>query len=437
MSKLVNPITEIVDPSREKIMTNSTCRSAACNERHGCRRHPRSFMVSVCNGLFSGFAVFCALVAHDMVASAQDEPPTNAVAAPLDGVAPSPKGSASAASTATTSSTAAQEDTQVNSEVASEEEFDDSLETVDNGVRTLSVQPGSQPLLPADRPAWVGAPADYTGKTHRMFIGSLPTPDEERADLSLNEPLVATVNEYIDSEVIGVRGAAEKIAINAEYIRKNLVTDNDGYLLELNTSSGAMYQKWVSLEVTPEQRAQLESWHNEAIQRERLKTLGAGLAAILALVGLSHLTLRSRHGSPKLKPLTTQAMISSEEPVANRGRGFGLSALAVLACVVVLPGLLLAALLVPYVGFRAKQHSSSQLSELQSFEHEISERLGRVQRMPDMPPMPEMPSMPDMSEMPEMSAMPDMSSLDHLPSSSAEVIIESNGQKIKITRQRD
>ncbi len=174
-----------------------------------------------------------------------------------------------------------------------------------DSVRTLSVEPGLRPILPADRPAWVGSAPDYTSAQHHLYVGSLPTSDESDADEALDAPLIAAVRNYIDQEVVNEHSASSRMPIDAEFIRRNLIDDPSGYMCELSTGQGPMFQKWVTVRVTPEQREQFAQWHTEATQRKRLTPLGLGLVSALALVSLSHMVLRRHHG-PKPLPFVNQ-----------------------------------------------------------------------------------------------------------------------------------
>jgi len=219
---------------------------------------------------------------------------------------------------------------EVTSEVASEEELgvlpptDESLienktqtaeksVPAEDSVRTLSVEPGVRPILPDDRPAWVGAAPDFSSTQHYLYVGSLPTSEERDADEALDEPLLAAVRNYIDQEVINEQASAFHMPVDAEFIRKNLIDDSKGYVCELSTSQGPMYQKWVTVRVTPEQRELFKRWHIEAAQRKRLAPLGVGLVSALALVSASHLVLRRRHGAATM-PLVNP--VAAEPPVA-------------------------------------------------------------------------------------------------------------------------
>lgn len=168
-----------------------------------------------------------------------------------------------------------------------------------NSVRTLSIEPGVR-MLPEDRPAWVGAAPDYSAAIHHLYVGSLPTSSQSDIDESLDAPLVEAVRTYIDQEVVNERNASINMPIDAKFIRRNLIDEPSGFVCEISTSQGAMFQKWVAVHITPEQRKLFAKWHTEASQRSRLAPIGLGLVSILALVSLSHVVLRRRHGAGNL-----------------------------------------------------------------------------------------------------------------------------------------
>jgi len=179
-------------------------------------------------------------------------------------------------------------------------------------VRTLSVEPRTRPLLPANSPAWITAAPDYSAAIHRIPVGSLPTTRADETEGGLDEPLLAALYDYVDTQVVQQLGASQKLhsQLSVNYIRRNLIEDPAGYTAELTTSNGPMYQKWVMLSVTAEQREQLKTWHREALQRERLAPLGLGVVASISFIGLSHIVLRRLYGLPKPKPLTSQNYVA-------------------------------------------------------------------------------------------------------------------------------
>ncbi len=346
--------------------------------------------------------------------AAADAAPEKTTPSVADG--PEQPDSDSDASDSSTPAVASAATSNTTSEVASESDFAadlgaDSSDTETESVRTLSVEPGSQPLLPKDRPAWVGAEADYTDDTHRLFVGSIPVADQDRADRALDEPLLAALGTYVSDQVLQdptITDVVRKLQLPNSYIRKNLINDPEGYMLEITTSNGPMYQKWVALEITPPQRRQLEAWYREAEQRDRIFPLGAGLAAVVGLVGLSHLVLRRKSGISSTRPLAKEALAQTVSPPPAK-KSVGLLFMLVMAVLLVIPGLLLVFLLAP------SQHVSAERMEVISH----SDHMEAMPKMPAMPPMPDMPQM----------VLPDDGDLQN---SGSEVKLESGGQVIII-----
>ncbi len=184
----------------------------------------------------------------------------------------------------------------------------------------LSIEPSSPPLLPADAPAWIGSPPKTSGEIHYLHVGGQIAESESEAARLLDEELVTALCSYIDSTVLNspavwpqelenhmerhsidigdrMRGrAAEalKKKITPDFIWKNLIDDQQGYVARLNTSGIPMFQKWVTVSITPAQRAMIIRWDREATQRARLAPVGVGMLSLLGSVGLLHLIFRGR-----------------------------------------------------------------------------------------------------------------------------------------------
>ncbi|MBX3420802.1 MAG: hypothetical protein KF752_04515 [Pirellulaceae bacterium] len=158
----------------------------------------------------------------------------------------------------------------------------------------LSVEPGSA-LLPKDRPDWTNAAADYQSEIHHFVVQSIPTTLEDELDASLNAALEAAMREYV-VQLTSNSQAAQILSshLSADFIRKNLLRDGHEYVAQIQTSSGPLFQKWVMVDVTPEQRRQLALWLNQQRQGERIWRLGLAVGGLLSLLGLSHLWLRRR-----------------------------------------------------------------------------------------------------------------------------------------------
>ncbi|GIX00350.1 MAG: hypothetical protein KatS3mg111_3682 [Pirellulaceae bacterium] len=159
--------------------------------------------------------------------------------------------------------------------------------------RPLSLPLGSRRLLPDDRPAWVAAAPDLSQPTHRLFIGSEPVSDKQQLDAALDTALVHAVSRYIDKHILHSAAAAAKLPLTASFVRFNFLNDRQEYVAELSTSSGPLYQKWVIVEVTPEQRAVIRRMYQDIIQRERLGALALLAVGVCACVGMVHIVARS------------------------------------------------------------------------------------------------------------------------------------------------
>ena len=170
-------------------------------------------------------------------------------------------------------------------------------EATPDEIRELSVEPvlEKRPMLPADRPAWVAAPNDTSERVHRLFVASFNTNTREEAetDDALDEPMVAAVKRYLDETVFPGQGALE-LPITADFIRQNLLDKSTSYVAAMTTQSGTEYQKWVVLQVTPEQRDYFADRLREHKQRERMAMLGVTLAGVLGLTGLANLAFNRR-----------------------------------------------------------------------------------------------------------------------------------------------
>ena len=185
---------------------------------------------------------------------------------------------------------------------------------VSTAVRELSVAPVVKPLLPADRPSWVGAPPDLANSTHRLFVGSYPVATPEETDSALDEPLVAAVNGYIDETILEGSGS-EKLGLTAAFIRNQLVDRSTHYDAELSTSQEPMYQKWVVVQISAEDRAGFLNQYQQVEQRKRLVALGLGAGGLMMMTGLANFAFkRRRRRYESGLPPGTYALVGSELP---------------------------------------------------------------------------------------------------------------------------
>lgn len=196
-----------------------------------------------------------------------------------------------------------------------------------NAVRELSVEPvlETRPMLPADRPAWVGAPNDTSERVHRLYVASFTTAarDEVEADEMLDDPLVAAVRRYLDESLFPGEGAMD-LHITPEFVRSNFLDNSTSYVAAMTTQSGTEYQKWVVLKVTPEQREYLADLLREHKQRQRMAVLGVGLVGVLGLTALANLLFnRRRQRYPNTLTPITMAIMPGNGPGNGPANGPG------------------------------------------------------------------------------------------------------------------
>lgn len=195
-----------------------------------------------------------------------------------------------------------------------------------SAVRELSVEPvlETRPMLPADRPAWVGAPNDTSERVHRLYVASFTTAarDEVEADEMLDDPLVAAVRRYLDESLFPGEGAMD-LHITPEFVRSNFLDNSTSYIAAMTTQSGTEYQKWVVLKVTPEQREYLADLLREHKQRQRMAVLGVGLVGVLGLTGLANLAFnRRRRRYPNTLTPITMAIMPGNGPGNGPGNAY-------------------------------------------------------------------------------------------------------------------
>ncbi len=199
-------------------------------------------------------------------------------------------------------------------EVTSDEQVKQSVESAAKPaeVRELSVEPAVQtrPVLPVDRPAWVGAPNDTSERVHRLYVTSFTAGSREEVEKEemLDEPMVAAVRLYLDEMFPGQN--AWKLRVTSDFIRHNLLDKSTDYVVETIRPTGPEYQKWVILQVSPEQREYFAAQLRELKQQQRMSILGVGLAAVLGMTGLLNLAFnrRRRRYPNAVAPITMAIM---------------------------------------------------------------------------------------------------------------------------------
>ena len=261
--------------------------------------------------------------------------------------------------------------------------------------KELSVRPGSTPLMPADRPAWVGAPADLSKEIHRLYVGGTAVSNSDDADRALDAALVTALEDYVGKELLRQGYGAHDLGLSAGYVRKNLVVPNQDYLMELDTHP-PMYRKYVPLEISPEDREFLLQQNAEAVQRSRIAPLGLGLAAILGLVGVSHLVLKRKNSLPSSQPLEGPQIVPNQVAAVGRGGRNKSSLIASLMTFFVLAFLfagLAMAVLLPlfYVGAARQEIHQTQLRTV-TVPNPPNAATKVITELPSMPALPPMPT---------------------------------------------
>jgi hypothetical protein len=182
----------------------------------------------------------------------------------------------------------------------------------------LSVGP-VRPLIPEDRPNWIMLEPDYSADIHRFVVSSIPTTRESDVDANLDAPLEEALRSYVAEQFTDDR-AGEMLTgrLSAAFIRTNLVDDQLSYTAELSTTSGGMFQKWVMVEVSGEQREQLQTWYREQVQRERILPLGLGVAGLLSVVGLLNVVFRKAAGKTPVQAAAQPLQLAVVEPEATK-----------------------------------------------------------------------------------------------------------------------
>lgn len=189
--------------------------------------------------------------------------------------------------------------------------------------RRLSVEP-SNSLLPADRPSWIGSEPDFKSATHRFVVASIPTAREDEVDVNLDASLVEAISSYAVDQ-LGDDRAGQLLAshLSSAFIRTNYVDDKSSYTAELSTTGGSMYQKWVMVEISPEQQDLLKTWYQERIQRERIVPLAVAFVGLLGLVGITNLWFRRSASRNPQAPMMQVIQPAAKTGCCGKRGGWG------------------------------------------------------------------------------------------------------------------
>lgn len=146
------------------------------------------------------------------------------------------------------------------------------------------------PILPADRPDWVGRSSLETGRDHFVSVGSFPDISYEKSLVSLDESLMKEARKYVDEQILHQEGAAEQLSqLDIDWIKANWVVPNQEYDAAFDSASSVYHQAWVELKISERDRRMVEHWWKDIVRHERAKKLGGGMAVAVAGVGMLHL----------------------------------------------------------------------------------------------------------------------------------------------------
>lgn len=137
------------------------------------------------------------------------------------------------------------------------------------------------------RPAWVDQ-VKSDSEVYRAAIVVGPYTSIEECDEQLDAALTQGAAAYLRSTYHEDLG--QVIALSPSYLRHNVKRDD--WVEHVKTSVGDMVQVHVLLEFDDKVRHAIASMLQDAQLRQRLEYLGAGMAGMLATVGVAHIVLR-------------------------------------------------------------------------------------------------------------------------------------------------
>jgi len=154
--------------------------------------------------------------------------------------------------------------------------------------------PLSQPQNPlpkqAARPAWVDAPADYSGPIHRIPVSSGPYATPQQARQALDQALQEQLAQYVATQ-LGDGRAGAAFQFPAAMIRQRWVPPDGLFEDTVSSSVGPMHRAFARLELGPELRRDIERRWRGLQSRQRLVQLGAAAGAVLGWLASVHLGL--------------------------------------------------------------------------------------------------------------------------------------------------
>src|SRR5262249_47304247 len=147
---------------------------------------------------------------------------------------------------------------------------------IDSTHETIEIPPG--------RPKWIGAEANYRGKTHTISVSSGPYATEAQCKRALEEAIAKATNEYI-AEQLGTELAPNLLHYNARTIQDRFVKRENTYHDTPKSSVGYMHESFALLEFGPDFRNELDRRWTQVRATSRVAQTGLISGAALLLLG--------------------------------------------------------------------------------------------------------------------------------------------------------
>lgn len=230
------------------------------------------------------------------VAPSQDAP-SEAIAdrppAPVNAPSvPSPPPAPAVAAPTSSASLSLGQDVTVKAEIASLEANEGgSPKIIVSEDFSLDRQPtNASPLLPADRPDWVGRAHFVDGTTHFISVGALPDESLNKSKASLDESILKEVRKYVNEHILHEEEGAEQLEpLTLSWIKSRCLVKGHEYDVQFDSNATTYHQAWVELKLSDRDRKTIEHWWKDIQRHERAKKLGGGMAVAVAGIGVCHL----------------------------------------------------------------------------------------------------------------------------------------------------
>ncbi|MFO0923141.1 MAG: hypothetical protein U0905_11710 [Pirellulales bacterium] len=205
---------------------------------------------------------------------------------------PTPPSAPAVAAPTASASLSLGQDVTVKAEIASLEANENgSPKTIVSEDFSLDRQPANaSPLLPADRPDWVGRAHFVDGTTHFISVGALPDESLNKSKASLDESILKEVRKYVNENILHEEDGAEQLEpLTLSWIKSRCLVKGHEYDVQFDSNTTTYHQAWVELKLSDRDRKTIEHWWKDIQRHERAKKLGGGMAVAVAGIGVCHL----------------------------------------------------------------------------------------------------------------------------------------------------